>query len=770
MAGLGADDLGLLEDAQDADEAAPIGRRQPAPRASADDIAMFGSPGAFAPKSAPAPKIAGTTGGASAEDLAMFGPSSSADDRPEWLTHKGAAAPAKPVAHSLDSLSDDITKGKAALNQPTALESAGSALAQPFVDIGKSALRANDFAARAIAHPIDTLASHPGATFREGMRGVNSNIPLANSFVEAIGGPPEYSAEDAAAAPGASDFGSFAGMDPAGKMVGGIAAKTAEAIVPAVASGIKSLAARAAEHDVARAGDKIFEGGTKRSRGGLERSNDKLEEVLRERPAVRAAAMKGDEELGKVSNIYAKRGADDVADIYKEADARSVKPPAPKEYALSDHDIMEAESVPEAIDTASEPKTARIENPNFPTRVASPDVGATVPAGRARIIPEDGALPGKPMVAGPPHGVAESESLFAGAKEAEAEAAKLTAKAERYGRQADGFVNEELSAKAAKRASNFEIRADEARLRAKSLRTQAEAAKAREALPVEAPIAEATAPAVEPSQTKPGARGADVVSNMNREIARLMDGDNESRAVAKQLEKIRDEFKDVRGDAIVPSQVLRAEQTAYQKKGYGKAMPGEHEKTATIAANEIASKAVGDVVIKHVTGMDYQAAQAAAKADPSSVAGRLFKANRDIEIANRIQTHLAAKVGQKVPTWADRHLKQFLVHGAAGALGHAASAISPTLGEAVHAAHVAATAAPYASRAFDAAAERAAPLAERLGEVSIPAPPIPARSTAIANLVKAGRAGATRAQLQAQAKKDGVDQATAERTIAAFSP
>lgn len=48
--------------------------------------------------------------------------------------------------------------------------------------------------------------------------------------------------------------------------------------------------------------------------------------------------------------------------------------------------------------------------------------------------------------------------------------------------------------------------------------------------------------------------------------------------------------------------------------------------------------------------------------------------------------------------------------------------------------------------------------------------PTASPSAAVARLVQAGRAGATRAQLQNQAQQDGVDPATAERTIAAFGP
>lgn len=172
--------------------------------------------------------------GASAEDIALFG-----DDEPK---PKKGAARAAASADDIALFSDPVSSPPAPA-APAAEPSFLSRVAQPFKDIGNGLLAANDFAARAIAHPIDTFTKAPGATFREGMRGINENIPFANRAVEAIGGPAAESPEDAAAAPGARAFGNVAGMVPVGNMAGGIAAKGIGRVVGSVGS----AAERAAE-------------------------------------------------------------------------------------------------------------------------------------------------------------------------------------------------------------------------------------------------------------------------------------------------------------------------------------------------------------------------------------------------------------------------------------------------------------------------------------------------------------------------------------------
>lgn len=359
-----------------------------------------------------------------------------------------------------------------------------------------------------------------------------------------------------------------------------------------------------------------------------------------------------------------------------------------------------------------------------------------------------------------PVSIGESESLFASAKAAEVEAAKLTARAERAGRQADGFVNKELSEKAARRASGYEIRADEARQQAEAFRQQAEAIKARDSLPsAEAPAIEpATVEAPPPAEPQSGARPADAISNFDRSINRLSKGNTDEIAVANQLKKLRDTFAESsRGGAeTIPVQLLREQQSVWQKHGYGKAIKGQAgyaEASAQIEAARQASKDIGDIVVKQVTGMDYPAAKAAAKADPNSLAGKLFKANRDVEIANLIQAHLDSKTGQN-PSWARNilNLAKVTAHATgAGLAGLAAHHLGPEAAAIVAGAQGAIAAAPYAARAIDEGALRTAPAIRRFADSGRPANP-----AAVARLIQAARAGATRAQIQAQARQDGV--------------
>ena len=213
----------------------------------------------------------------------------------------------------------------AAAEKPSFLEEAGSrvknfvtSLAAPptlhdvgqsFVDLGKGAARANDFAARAIVHPVDTFGDgKAGAVVREGMRGVNSNIPLANLAVEHMGGPAENSPEDEAKAPGAREFGAIAGAPVAG-LEGEIAAKAA----PAAASAVRSAGKAAEERGVTRVLDRLEEKTNKKARAGIQ--SDPVERLVREEPEVAKAAgddRKLQEALGRVRD---KAGAE-LAHIY----------------------------------------------------------------------------------------------------------------------------------------------------------------------------------------------------------------------------------------------------------------------------------------------------------------------------------------------------------------------------------------------------------------------------------------------------------------------
>lgn len=128
------------------------------------------------------------------------------------------------------------------------------------------------------------------------------------------------------------------------------------------------------------------------------------------------------------------------------------------------------------------------------------------------------------------------------------------------------------------------------------------------------------------------------VMNMDRRIAELQAGNVEQRTIAKHLKAIRDEFNDSLGtrEAVAPRE-LRDEQSAYQKAGYAKNPAADPDVSARIAANREASKAVGDAVLEHVTGLDYKAALAAAKENPDGIAAKLLKANDRYSAANRIE-------------------------------------------------------------------------------------------------------------------------------------
>ena len=143
---------------------------------------------------------------------------------------------------------------------------------------------------------------------------------------------------------------------------------------------------------------------------------------------------------------------------------------------------------------------------------------------------------------------------------------------------------------------------------------------------------------------------ANAIANMDTKIAELSKGTSEQREVARSLKTIRDEFHEAHGEkSAVTPQELRAEQSAYQKKGYGKAMPGDDAASARIEANRVASKAVGDAVVRHVTGMGYEEAKAAAKTDPGSTAARLFKANEQINAVNKLETAISERAAQQQP-------------------------------------------------------------------------------------------------------------------------
>ena len=350
------------------------------------------------------------------------------------------------------------------------VENFGRGSLQAAKDLGGHLLRADRAIGNAIVHPVDTfnaLRSAPEANAREGLRGVNDNIPGANYLVSKLPyGPPSYSAEDQAAAlPGARDVGGVIGL-PAQELVGGIAAKGVEIAAPVVAKALRGAGAKAADNQVARAGDLLEEKVTKRTRAGLQAGP--VETAVAENPELRKAA--GND--AKVAQVTAKL----------------------KQKAGGDLDRIYSSSTPE-ID---------------------PD----------------------------------------------------------------------------------------------------------------APIA-----------------------NLDRRVAELRATKiPSSLKTADALDALRDDLEKSIGEAHVTPQTLRAIQTDFQKSGYGKALPGDDAASAKIAAYQEASKAVGDAVLEHVTGMDYATAKKAAAADPKGLAAQLLKANDTISAANRIEAGIADRAGRVKPT------------------------------------------------------------------------------------------------------------------------
>jgi hypothetical protein len=208
-----------------------------------------------------------------------------------------------------------------------------SQIAQPFKDIGSGLLKANDFAARAITHPVDTLGTPEkrGAALREGMRGVNSNIPFANSAVEAMGGPPAESPQDAALAPGANALGNVAGL-PVGGAVGEIGARAIAPVAGAIGRGVQGVARGALDRMAVRGTEDLGVGAGKSARRGLEQKADEIGEAMAERPALRkAAAVHAATGEGKLllseADKLAKTGSTTLDRIYADAAKPGYTPP-----------------------------------------------------------------------------------------------------------------------------------------------------------------------------------------------------------------------------------------------------------------------------------------------------------------------------------------------------------------------------------------------------------------------------------------------------------
>lgn len=207
--------------------------------------------------------------------------------------------------------------------------------------------------------------------------------------------------------------------------------------------------------------------------------------------------------------------------------------------------------------------------------------------------------------------------------------------------------------------------------------------------------------------TEPTVDLMDPVNAMGERIRELRKGTSSDAAVARDLAKIRDEFaaRLAKRKSVSP-QDLRAEQTDYQKKGWGKALPGDEAGTNRIAANQEAAKAVGDAVIRHVSGMDYVTAKEFAAANPDSLIADLFKANDRINAANRIEAAMTdrARAPKSGPGVAGK-LLHFAKHARHSPLGAVAA---PAL-------EAAAGGIDVADRGIASAAPAAAPLARAAG-------------------------------------------------------
>ena len=204
-----------------------------------------------------------------------------------------------------------------------------------------------------------------------------------------------------------------------------------------------------------------------------------------------------------------------------------------------------------------------------------------------------------------------------------------------------------------------------------------------------------------PASTAPagGVPVKSVTAKLDARISELAKGTSTERAQAAELARIRDEFAGARTGKMHPRE-LRAEQSDYQ----GQAKFGQTAAEAVKAkANAEASKAVGDALLEHVTGMGFKDATAYAEANPGSLADRILKANGKVTAASRIEDVVAARAGSNPGA---PHRLTALVHGArhggaalavlaAGGLGHGG------VGAAIVAADAALTMAPKALRKLD---------------------------------------------------------------------
>jgi hypothetical protein len=211
------------------------------------------------------------------------------------------------------------------------------------------------------------------------------------------------------------------------------------------------------------------------------------------------------------------------------------------------------------------------------------------------------------------------------------------------------------------------------------------------------PLYEAAGPADEAA--------AKAVANVDARIADLRTGDVNASAAAKKLQALRDEFNDRLGERqAVSASDLRAEQSAYQKNGYAKNIAADPDVAASILAHREMSKAVGDAVVEHVTGVPYAAAKKLAAEDPNSIAAKLFKANDQISAANKIEAGIADRAGKAQPAHGPMAVAKRVAHHAVAPLFVGASH-GPMAGLATAVGQEALHAAPAVARAAASAVD-----------------------------------------------------------------
>ena len=261
-------------------------------------------------------------------------------------------APAGPVVPPPGAIADTSGSShpllRAALQH---VENFGRGSLQAAKDLGGHLLSADRAIGNAIVHPVDTfnaIRANPGANLREGMRGVNDNIPFANTVVQKLGGPAAVSPEDQAAAiPGARDVGGVAGL-PASELVGGIAAKGVEKAAPVVASALRGVGAKAVDNQVARAGELLEEKVTKRTRAGLQAGP--VETAVAENPELRKAAG-NDAKVAQVTAKLKQKAGGDLDRIYSSS-TPEIDPDAPIANLDRRAAELRATKIPSSLKTA----------------------------------------------------------------------------------------------------------------------------------------------------------------------------------------------------------------------------------------------------------------------------------------------------------------------------------------------------------------------------------------------------------------------------------